>query len=311
LQEFKKALEISDSLGLEESNQAYRQMQRIAASFRGLGLGQTEEAREIQTRIAELDKIALSKTMTAVYFEIVQGAAHQDSAANGFPHSHWTLSTARTERLKPEHFDVSWGDADLLTTEGREWVLDEEAVQHDVALKEFMTEAGFGTIKGFLSPLHAVNVPDSARKDMGIPIEAKYFMFSYTVEHVSSQQQKKRSRVSSDNCPDHAFLSNGGFVYLDETRVNIIQMNACFPSSGPGICFGPPKRWNPDWTSRLVRAGRFRTLSRKLPGVRSCSLTQVCWIRPNEVLWADGDGSPICPFGGFAYIEDPGESKVG
>merc|ERR1712137_736362 len=89
---------------------------------------------------------------------------------------------------------------------------------------------------------------------------------------------------------------------------NVIRLNAVSPAADGGLRFGPPLHWEAEWSSRLMKAGRFRPIT--VDEISQSGATHFCWIRPNEVMWfsssaADGagdGGAPICPYGGFAYI---------
>merc|ERR1712150_46609 len=85
------------------------------------------------------------------------------------------------------------------------------------------------------------------------------------------------------------------------------------PSSieeGGGLQFGPPQQWNPEWTRRLARAGRFQEITIKPLNDRGAQ--HFCWIKPGELIAGDDTGAVKVPHGGFVYLfhKDPmGGSK--
>jgi len=212
----------------------------------------------------------------------------------------------------PEHFKVAWGCLDNLTTHGREWILEESALlasRELQELQELQKIPSGARIVGYLSPQHAVNLPDAARERAGIPASARHFMFSYPVEVQSGDSTLGAIEASSSSNPDLAFLSYGGFIYLDDSLTRIVHINAVLPSNKGGLSFGPPLKWEGKWTNRLVRAGRFRPVT--VEAICAGGATHFCWIRPNEVMWfGSTGGAPICPFGGFAYIRQTANETV-
>jgi len=240
-----------------------------------------------------------------IYFEVVNDAGFADPEGRGFPHCLCSFETKATVGVLPGHLKISRGSKETLTVEGRDWTLDADAFRQTPVLVELQRTMSDGVITGYLSPLHEVNLTDDAKERAGIPPNAKYFMYSYPAKLWVAGSVARAPR-STD--PDLAFLRNGGYVYLDESKTDIVRINAVLPSTDGGLRFGPPLKWETDWTQRLINAGRFRPIT--IDEISRSGATHFCWIRPNEVMWFDGSGgTPICPHGGFAYICRPTAAK--
>lgn len=236
-----------------------------------------------------------------IYFELVteKDAAFADSTNPCFPHALCSFETKATVGLSPMHLNIAWGATETLTVEGREWSYDGHALEQASGLQQLHRVVGAGTIKGYMSPLHEVNLDENAKEMAGIPSNARYFMFSYPASIMVKGISMRPPRHLSD--PDLAFLRNGGYVYFDESMKSIVRMNAILPASEGALRFGPPLKWEADWSKRLIHAGRFRPIT--IDEISQSGATHFCWIRPNEVMWFEkSGGSPICPLGGFAYI---------
>lgn len=235
------------------------------------------------------------------YFEVVNDAGFSDPGNRGFPHQLTSFQTVKTDKIKPRHVRIHWGDLDTITVEGREWTLDigtDHLLEHSPELKSLKGLVNHGEVKGYLSPIHEVNLNDAAKEAAGIPPKARHFMFSYPVTFEAAPEGKQ---IQDSKNGDLAFLANGGFVYLDETATQVIRMNAVIPAVAGGLRFGPPLKWEPQWSKRLLHANRLRPITVKV--IRETGATHFCWIRPNEVMWfGESGGAPICPHGGFAYI---------
>jgi len=325
------AHKITEQLGLGSTPRAIVQLRRLAHLHHSLGhQAKAQELRVLARAIGQESKKKREQVLlrrkraecrrrsrpvdwqveasSGVYFEIAVDDGYSDAEKRGFPHSLVPMTTKPTVGLAARHMDIVWGSPDTLTVEGREWTLQGDVYEQTQLLGQLQEVVQGGTVTGYLSPLHAVNLSDDARVRAGIPSAARYFMFSYPVR-ITIGDCVARAPRSAD--PDLAFLRNGGYVYLDESMKSIVCMNAIFPSMSGGLRFGPPLKWEHDWTRRMISAGRFRPIT--VDELRQSGLTHFCWIRPNEVMWFDGDGSggsPICPFGGFAYIRRPGAADT-
>jgi len=332
LKAHEQAHKITEQLGLGNTPRAIVQLRHLAHLHQSLG--HQERAKELralahatgQESKKKREQVLLRRkkaefrrksknvewqveASSGVYFEIAADAGYHDAENRGFPHSLVPMETKTTVGLAARHVHIAWGSPDTLTVEGREWTLQGDVYEQTELLGQLKEVVQGGIVLGYLSPLHAVNLSDEARVRAGIPPAAKYFMFSYPVR-ITIGDTVARAPRSAD--PDLAFLRNGGYVYLDESMKNIVCMNAILPSMSGGLRFGPPLKWEHDWTRRMISAGRFRPIT--VDELRQSGLTHFCWIRPNEVMWFDGDasgGSPICPFGGFAYIRCPGAAGTG
>jgi len=236
-----------------------------------------------------------------VFFEVTNDEAYIDPELRGFPHSLVSFETIPTVGLSANHINIAWGSTETLTVEGREWSLHGDALDQTPALQQLHEVVKDSAIVGYLSPLHGVNLSDTAKERAAIPSSARYFMFSYPVR-IKIGEAAARAPRSSD--PDLAFLRNGGYVYLDASITRIVGMNAVLPSATGGLRFGPPLKWELEWSNRLVTAGRFRPIT--MDEISKSGATHFCWIRPNEVMWfGSSGGASICPYGGFAYIRRP------
>jgi len=329
-----EAHRISNELGIGDSPKGIAQLRRVAHLHDRLGFKEKAaemlaQAKAICTKLKEVGKVqvkAAAKAIPAklkklaapesgsdnvlpwaeedadwgVYYELVQDKPHADPKSRGFPFGLCSFETKAVEGIPPEHLLMSWDSLEEMTTKGREWTLHRAAITGSRHLSGIAGPGEEISITGYFSPLHAVNISDETKEKIGIPTAAKYFMFSYPV-HVQVGAIVKE--ISGADDPDMAFLVNGGYVYLDADKSKIIHMNAILPSAAGGLMFGPPLKWEPKWTNRLIHAGRFRPVT--VDAIKAGGATYFCWVRPHEVIWFGqdaGGGAPICPFGGFAYI---------
>jgi len=332
LRVLEEAFAISEQLGISKTSKGVAQLRRIAFLHKMLGdhkkaartekmaneledmvnmaasaataaeesqEAEMESQRSVKSSPSKAKAIEEIKPGWGCYFEVVNDDGFSDPSNRGFPHQLTTFQTAATVQIKPRHMKIHWGNLDTLTVEGREWSLDTDTLlDKSPELKLLKGLVNHGQVKGYLSPLHEVNLADAAKEAAGIPQKARHFMFSYPVTFEAAPDGK---HMPDSKNSDLAFLANGGFVYLDESATTVIRMNAVSPAVAGGLRFGPPLKWEPQWTQRLLHANRLRPITVKV--IRETGATHFCWIRPNEVMWfGESGGTPICPFGGFAYI---------
>merc|ERR1712151_931542 len=100
---------------------------------------------------------------------LTKDMAYAEPEARGFPHSLCSFEAKATLGILPQHLQVSWGDErdkdkDAFTTRGREWTLDVEALSATPELQKLQETLRCSKVVGYLSPLHAVNLPDNAKE---------------------------------------------------------------------------------------------------------------------------------------------------
>lgn len=295
-----KATEVSDSQTADTCEAAFPAPLTSPASS-SAGVAKAVAAGGPAPAVAEAAVTTIGKDW-GIYFEVVKdNEEYIDPLHRDFPHRLCSFKPVPTVGILPAHLHVDWSDRDTMTTEGRAWTLDAAALKPGSYVAKI---AAGGKVTGYLSPLHAVNLPDSVKEEVGIPASAKHFMFSYPAKVSTDYDGKTRSFKPSTTDADLAFLSNGGYVYLDGSCTKILRLNAVLPSNDGGLKFGPPLHWESQWSDRLVKAGRFQPIT--VEEIRQTGATHFCWIRPNEVMWFKKYGGvPICPYGGFAYICRP------
>jgi len=313
-----QAFDISKELGVAHSPKTVALLRRMAFEYKALdNLQKSAEclacASAILVRSKSYDEIVVGNRLEeakvepewGVYFEVSDGVGHTDNEGRGFPHSLVSFETKQTVGISPKHIKICF-DSQKMSEKAGAWTLDADALQQTPALRQLTQSVKGRQVVGYLSPLHAVNLPDHAKEKVGIPPAAKHFMFSYPVELKAAEAKVAEFLAPAkyyERDPDVAFLRNGGYVYLDGSAEDVVRINAVLTAPGSGgLQFGPPLKWEHRWTSRLMKAQRFRPIT--LPELRTIGATHFSWIRPNEVMWfgRSAGGAPICPFGGFAYI---------
>lgn len=109
--------------------------------------------------------------------------------------------------------------------------------------------------------------------------------------------EHEADELTSD--PDAMLLLIGGFVYFDKSK-SVLQINATVPNPTGGLKFGPPRRWEPEWTMQLRQQGK-RWHQVTLRKLLVAGAVEFCWLRPNEFVAGvpeAGGGQ----YGAFVYL---------
>lgn len=137
----------------------------------------------------------------------------------------------------------------------------------------------------------------SQKKIAGIPIEAEYFSWSYSVEGV-------KYNPHLDDMAFKVFAAVGGFIYLDGTCKKVLKACAIRPASTGELCFGERATWMQSWTQPFIEKGRFQKV--KLKELREVGALYFCWLNESEKVGEPSQSRVICPnVGGFAYLFSP------
>lgn len=243
------------------------------------------------------------------YFEM---QAEARSSTAGFPFALGMLELQPTAYIEgSRQIAIAWSRWGSRATSCRKWTL--ESTNHEPPWMSDLRELRMGEVEGVLSPVSEVNLPGETRKQLGIPQEAMYFMWSYPVDFgccLDSMEERD---------PDKAFLLYGGYVYLARDLRTIVKVLAVRPTRSDAsggaasvLHFGEAKQWDLSWTSPLLAKERFQPLTiaalkervPKVEELREAGPTHFCWIRPQECMWSwqRRARTYICPFGGFAYV---------
>merc|ERR1712238_45638 len=123
-------------------------------------------------------------------------------------------------------------------------------------------------LTGKLSHFSPITLSAQARKESGIPEEAKDFCWAYPVSGGQFTHQQRGYLTTST--PSAAFLVLGGFVYVD-AKGAVLAKKALGLGDG-GLTFAAPDRW------QGVTA----------PFVEARCAVWFCWVKPGEKLSAEG-----------------------
>lgn len=224
-----------------------------------------------------------------IFFEVVQEASEANSGSM-FPFALGPFAVEATRAICPQSLQLKASMKKATTCALPSGTVSEELLQQLPRPSQ--------PLVSYLSPFHAVNLPEQARSEANIPPEAMYFAWLYPFK-TNWGLDLPCQALSED--PDACLLLWGGFVYLDSAQ-KIIRINAIVPNPAGGLRFGPPKRFLEEWTSELRRSRRWRPVTLKaltLAGAR-----EFCWLKPDEFIAGslDADGFTTGPYGAFAYL---------
>eukprot|EP00927_Polykrikos_kofoidii_P052095 TRINITY_DN4586_c0_g1_i1.p1 TRINITY_DN4586_c0_g1~~TRINITY_DN4586_c0_g1_i1.p1 ORF type:complete len:917 (-),score=137.23 TRINITY_DN4586_c0_g1_i1:3-2753(-) len=337
-----EAYTISVQLGLDTTRRAVKLIERLASIHEHLGHSKehkkwTKLGDNITRAHDTLTPCAASPLASAihagqilslsagweVYFEVVTDKQIEKTVKTaGFPLSFGPFRTSPTVKILPQDLSLRLNCLNGMSIrEGAQWTLSTEALQRSPALQHLVGRSRGGSIasvssaisvacelegklegavKGSLSPPQAVNLSEAERERLQIPSNVQYFMFSHPTSGVSS------IRMPSSDDPDVAFLSNGGFVYLGENMTDIVAISALLDDSSGSFQFGPPRKWEAEWTRNLFDKGRFVPVTSEEYWQRGA--THFCWILPGEIT--PREGPSICPFGGVAFVHRPSVEEI-
>merc|ERR1712039_555271 len=117
-----------------------------------------------------------------------------------------------------------------------------------------------------------LTLDDATLDEIGIPITAKYFAWSFPIITALYQPDCQDE-------PDLNFLMNGGFVYLDIDHAVVGIMALSFDEAG-GLQFGAAEDLGQEFGEALK--GRIHDIT--LPSLRQTDATHFCWVAPNEMV---------------------------
>jgi len=148
---------------------------------------------------------------------------------------------------------------------------------------------------GRSAPKVPITLDARTRKDLAIPSEATSFLWAFPAGEGSFTNQARGYFATTT--PSAAFLTFGGFVYLDATN-KVVSIMAI--AMGSGLTFGKPKKWNSKYNAAL--SGRWQPVT--LPLMKRDGALLFTWINPGEVLSGPSGVPPwtVCKHGGFAYL---------
>jgi hypothetical protein len=183
------------------------------------------------------------------------------------------------------------GAESLMAPHGGNWELSiEDFMQLGKEARRVLSEQPFGdmdSLHGQFSPLHELTLSEEQRAAASIPVTARWFAWSYpVVERLALTTEQRR-------IPDIAFLTVGGFIYLDSTSQPVATL-ALMPDPEGSLKFEGPFTWQSSW-SQQVHPMRFAPVT--LAPLRAAGAKRFAWLLPGENF----DGENLCPHGGFAY----------
>jgi len=186
-------------------------------------------------------------------------------------------------------------------THSFEWSLRSDKL--GFAAKRFLaqTSGGEAAIRGRLSQVQGMTLPEEELKELGIVHDAMHFAFSYPV--VTTQDLRVTEK--DVKVPDIAFLVFGGYMCFDADMA-LQDIRAVMPSEDGPLRFGPPRRWRPQWTGAFP-AERWHRVT--IPALRDLGVRHFAWLLPGEAV--PGEEDQLSKHGGFAYIfHEPAETGV-
>lgn len=196
--------------------------------------------------------------------------------------------------LTPQDLSFHGGSSKELEEVGAMWTMDAPAATRHRLSAPRGTE---WPLVGQLSPTHPVTLTEAEKAAIHIPAAASKFVFSYPVVAGSTL---KPSLAAPSASLVSSFLSVGGFMYLDAAN-RPTHATTLIPTDKAegGLQFSPPRRWEAEWTTALMRQGRFQRITIK--PLNDLGAQHFCWLRPGEAI-AGCATQPLVPHGGFAYL---------
>jgi len=153
-------------------------------------------------------------------------------------------------------------------------------------------------IRGQMSKVQGVTLPEEQFRSLGIAGEASMFSFSYPLVTAQELQVSDKDIM----VPDIAFLVFGGFMYFDSDMV-LQDIRAVMPSETGRLRFSAAQAWQQEWTTALA-TDRWNPVT--IPALRSQGVRYFSWLLPGERV--EGRDLPLSRNGGFVYIfHEPSE----
>jgi len=148
---------------------------------------------------------------------------------------------------------------------------------------------------GSIAPRVSISLDATAREQLSIPPLATSFFWAYPASKGNFTEQALG--YFAITAPSAAFLTFGGFVYMDAADQVVGSMAVAI--GGSGLVFSTPQRWNAQYSAAL--SGRWQPVT--APHLRRKGAQLFAWINPGEVL-SVGDVPPwkVCDHGAFAYL---------
>lgn len=150
----------------------------------------------------------------------------------------------------------------------------------------------------FLSPLNGVTLPESARVQAAIPLEAKFYSFCHpALTEVEKQNELAELDIDMAD-PFLKLLTVGAYVYFDH-KYDIIAINAlCMDATDEctsTLYYSTPSAMPMMSVNHLTECQRWWPVT--IQGLLEQGFTDFAWVPPSEIL---GDHI-FTQSGGFAY----------
>ena len=170
---------------------------------------------------------------------------------------------------------------------------------------------------GMLSPLCVINLPQEARREAGVPKDAKFFAFLYP----QSEGHDQHKHLNLKEQPWAWLFLIGGFAYFDEQRKPVsinayksahqpkTQQRSADPALAPTHVFFGPTPVTAEATQALGSNGRLSLVMS--PELQALGFHKFGWVHPNEKV----GGHPLHAateqpnsYGAFVFVKKDGAS---
>jgi len=166
--------------------------------------------------------------------------------------------------------------------------------------------------EGVISPI--VPIPDDwPEKPEGVVSFCwGYPMDKYREELLKMKRSMQLMFLALTTSTKLQFCAYGGFLLIDTNgQVAAVQsVSPVIEESDTSLAFGPPQRWDPEFTESLMESGRFQSVT--MPFILAAGADTFAWISPGESLAANGKTWTPSKSGAFVYLKkDSGEAERG
>eukprot|EP01084_Bolivina_argentea_P114720 204190_1 len=176
---------------------------------------------------------------------------------------------------------------------------------------EFKAKPKTVSVTGAWSPPHRVNLDPKSRRLANIPLDATKFSWFYPAKEIPIDVlnlQKNKTIVAKwkENASVMSLII-GGYSYFNDDNQLLLE-NTLVPGAKVGLQFGPPLKWNHEFSAKLIKQERFHKIT--FSHMIKTGAIYFGWIFPFEELFDyDGNSRVISDYGAFAYLwHDPAET---
>eukprot|EP01083_Nonionella_stella_P131776 400592_1 len=164
---------------------------------------------------------------------------------------------------------------------------------------EFKAKPKTVSVTGAWSPPHRVNLDPKSRRLANIPLDATKFSWFYPAKEIPIDVlnlQKNKTIVAKwkENASVMSLII-GGYSYFNDDNQLLLE-NTLVPGAKVGLQFGPPLKWNHEFSAKLIKQERFHKIT--FSHMIKTGAIYFGWIFPFEELFDyDGNSRVISDYG--------------